>query len=156
MHNLDPDIALFNVRPFDDVAALSLSQARFSAMLLSTFAGIALLLASVGVYGVMAYSVNQRIHEIGIRMALGQSQSSVLQMVVGQALRFGLLGIIAGSAGALALTRLMTTMLFGVNAADPTTFAGVALILVTVTLVASFLPAHRATRVDPMIALRYE
>jgi putative ABC transport system permease protein len=156
MKELDPDIALFNIRPFEDVIATSISQARFNATLLSTFAAVALLLAAVGVYGVMAYSVTQRTHEIGIRLALGQDRGSIMKMILGRALLMAGIGVVAGIVGALELTRLMESMLFRVKASDPWTFAGVALALVFVAIVASYLPARRATRVDPMIALRYE
>jgi putative ABC transport system permease protein len=156
MKDLDPDIALFNVRPFKEVVVTSIAQSRFNAVLLGAFAGVALVLASVGVYGVMAYSVTQRTHEIGIRLALGQSRSSVMQMVVSQAFFLALAGIGAGIGGALALTRFMTSMLFHVNATDLRTFAAVTITLMGVAVIAGFLPAHRATRVDPIIALRSE
>ena len=156
MKNLDADIALFNVRPFEEVVAASIGQARFNASLLATFAGVALLLASVGVYGVMAYSVNQRTHEIGIRMALGQRRTSVLSMILREALILTGIGLVIGIIGAFALTRVMETMLFNVDPTDPVTFLEVSLVLIVVAALAGYFPARRATRVDPMIALRYE
>ena len=156
MKNLDADIALFNVRPFEEVVAASIGQARFNASLLATFGGVALLLASVGVYGVMAYSVNQRTHEIGIRMALGQRRTSVLSMILRQSLTLTGIGMVIGIIGAFALTRVMETMLFNVDPTDPVTFLEVSLILMVVAALAGYFPALRATRVDPMIALRYE
>jgi len=156
MKNLDADIALFNVRPYEEVVAASIGQARFNASLLATFGGVALLLASVGVYGVMAYSVNQRTHEIGIRMALGQRRTSVLSMILRQTLTLTGIGLVIGIIGAFALTRLMETMLFNVDPTDPVTFLEVSLVLMVVAALAGYFPALRATRVDPMIALRYE
>jgi len=134
----------------------SMSQPRFSMLLLGTFAALALLLASIGMYGVISYSVGQRTREIGIRMALGAERRNVFGMILGQGARLAGLGIAIGLLVALGVTHLMASFLFGVKPTDPLTFAGVSLLLLGVALLACYLPARRATRVDPMIALRYE
>jgi len=144
------------VRTMQENMATSVAQPRFRTWLIGIFAGIALLLAAVGVYGVMSYTVTQRTNEIGVRVTLGARPKEIYRIIVGEGLRFALLGVGIGLAAALAMTRLLQSFLFGVSAYDPMTFAGVAILLILVALAASFVPARRATRVDPMVALRYE
>jgi predicted permease len=153
---IDPSLPVSSVRTMEDVMGAAQSRPRFLALLLTMFASVALVLAAVGLYGVISYSVAQRTSEFGIRMALGAAPSNVLGMVVGQGLRLGLVGIAVGALGAIALTRLMRGLLFGVSAFDPLTFLGMAALLGGVMLAACYVPARRATRVDPMVALRYE
>ena len=138
------------------LVATSLAQRQLNMVLFAVFSGIALILAAVGIYGVMAYSVTQRTHEIGIRMALGARGPSVLAMVVGQGMRLVVIGLGIGLGGAFWLTALMTSFLFGVGARDPLTFAGIAGVIGFVSVLSIFIPARRATKVDPMVALRYE
>jgi putative ABC transport system permease protein len=156
IHEMHPDQPVSDVRSMNAVIGESVSRQRFNMLLLAVFAGVAMLLAVVGIYGVMAYGVTQRRHEIGIRVALGARRGDVVRMVMGQGLALTMAGIGIGAGAAYALTRLMKTLLFGVTATDPATFAGVALLLATVATVACYFPARRATRVDPVVALRYE
>jgi len=154
--SLDGTAVVYHVEPMDDLLAGSLAGRRFSMTLLAIFAGIALLLAMIGVYGVVAYLVGQRTHEIGIRMALGAQREDILGIVLGEGGKMALAGIAFGLGASLELTRFMAAMLFGISATDPATFLAVALILASVTLFACWIPARRATRVDPMVALRSE
>lgn len=153
---LNGELVVYGARPEDEVLARSIGQRRFSMTLLAIFAAVALLLASIGIYGVLSYLVGQRTQEIGVRMALGAQRTDVLRMVLGDGARMAFVGIGIGFIAALALTRLMATMLYGIKPTDPLTFASVAILLCAIALLACFLPAHRATRVDPMVALRYE
>ncbi|HKV29316.1 MAG TPA: ABC transporter permease [Candidatus Acidoferrales bacterium] len=154
--SLDSQIPVSKVQSMDDLLAVSLAEQRFNMILLGAFAGLALVLAAVGIYGVMAYTVSQRTHEIGIRMALGAQQSDVMQQVMKQGTTLALAGIVIGLLGATAVTRLMASLLFDVKPTDPLTFASVAIVLAIVALAACYVPARRAMRVDPMTALRYE
>jgi putative ABC transport system permease protein len=140
----------------EQVLSESLARRRLYMILLGVFAGAALLLAGVGIYGVVSYSVSQRRREMGIRIAIGAERGDVLRLVLGQGARAATLGIALGMAAALALTRLMASLLFGVSAADPLTFLAVALVLTLAALAASYIPARRAMRVDPMVVLRHE
>ena len=150
---LDKDLPIFNVQTMEDVVAASIGSRRVSMLLFSVFAGAALLLAAVGIYGVMAYTVTQRTQEIGIRMALGAQAGDVLRMVVRQGMTLAIIGISVGLAGALGLTRVIASLLFGVNATDPLTFVAISLLLAFVALFACYLPARRAAKLDPIKAL---
>jgi predicted permease len=156
MTSMEPNAPLYNVETMEQYLTLSAAQARFNAVLLAVFAGLALLLASVGLYGIISYSVSQRIQEIGVRMALGAERRDVMKMVVGQGLKLALIGVAIGIAGALVLTRFLASLLYGVSATDPLTFIAVSLTLIAVALLACYIPARRAAKVDPMIALRHE
>ena len=154
--SVDPDQPVSEIATMEQNMASSLGRRKITLTLLGIFAVLALVLAEVGIYGVMSYTVTQRTREIGIRMALGAQRAEVMRMVVGQGLRAGLIGVGIGLAGAFALTRVMASLLYGVSPTDPLTFAGIAVLLLLVATLASFLPARRATRVDPMVALRGE
>ena len=153
---VDKDQSVSSIKTMDETLAEMTSQRRFNMLLLGIFAAVALILAAVGIYGVMSYSVTQRLHELGIRMALGASSSDVMRLVVGQAMRLALIGIGIGLVAAFFLTRLMSSLLYGVSASDPATFLLIASLLTGVSLAASFVPARRAMKVDPIVALRYE
>ena len=156
VRDVDPQLAVFGVEPLTETLGNSQAQRRFTMILLVAFAAVALLLAAIGVHGVLSYSVAQRTREIGIRAALGADAGQIRRLVVSQGARLSVFGIALGFAGALGLTSLLTTLLFGVGARDPLTFAGVGIVLAGVALVAVWIPARRATRVDPMVALRHE
>ncbi|MCP5119353.1 MAG: FtsX-like permease family protein [bacterium] len=153
---IDPGRPVHNLRSMEEMLAGSLVPQRFAVTLLAIFAGLALAMAALGLYGVISYSVTQRTREIGIRAALGARNRQVLAMVVLSGMRFAAAGIAAGLAGALALSRLLESQLFETSAFDPLTFGAVAAVLTLVTLLACYLPARRATKVDPVVALRYE
>jgi len=156
IHDLDPELALANVNTMDQWLSNSAAQPRLNTVLLTTFAAVALLIAAIGIYGVLAYSVNQRTREIGLRMALGATRRSVLQLIVGQGMKVVLIGVAVGLAGGLALGRAVSSLVFGVPVHDPATFSLVAVVLTAVALAACIIPARRAARVDPMVALREE
>jgi putative ABC transport system permease protein len=153
---LNKDVPVFDVHTMTEHIGAQLAADRMIAVLLSIFGGAALLLAAIGIYGVMAYSVAQRTHEIGIRLALGAERRDIVKLIVGQGLTLIVVGAALGLSLALALTRVLKNLLFGVSATDPLTFSVIALLLITVALLACYLPARRATRVDPLVALRYE
>jgi putative ABC transport system permease protein len=154
--SVSKDVPLADVRTMQDVIANSVLRRKFTMLLLTIFAGLAMLLAAIGLYGVMSYTVSQRTRELGIRMALGAGKADVLKLVVGQGMWLVVLGLGAGVAVSIAATRLMSGLLFGVSATDPAVFGGIAALLAIVALAANYVPARRATKVDPMVALRYE
>jgi putative ABC transport system permease protein len=154
VNELDPNLPVSNIRTVEEVVAESIAQPRFYMLLLAAFASVALVLAAIGIFGVMSYTVSQRTREIGIRMALGARGNSVVSMVVRQAMLLALAGLALGLVAGLALSRTMTTLLFELSPTDPFTFATVATVLALVAFLASYLPARRAATVDPMVALR--
>lgn len=154
--SVNKDVPLANIRTMQDLIANSVQRRRFSMLLLTIFAAVAMLLAAIGLYGVMSYSVAQRTKEIGIRMALGARRPDVVALVVKQGMTLVLVGISAGTVLSLGMARLIAGMLFGISATDPLTFVGVALLLGAVAFLANYLPARRGASVDPMVALRYE
>ncbi|HEY6945613.1 MAG TPA: ABC transporter permease, partial [Candidatus Acidoferrum sp.] len=153
---VDPSAVVYDVRPMEDIVARSISTQQLTMLLLSVFSGLALVLSAIGIYGVISYLTGQRRHEIGVRVVLGASRKDVMRMVLGQGMRMTLIGVVMGIAAAFGLTRLITKMIYGVGTTDPLTFAGVAVLLSAVALCACYIPARRAMRVDPMVALRYE
>jgi predicted permease len=153
---VDPTQPVSNVKTLSDMVQSSLASRRFVVTLLGVFAGIALLMAVLGLYGIISYTVAQRTQEIGIRMALGAERGAVLRLVIGQGMRLAVAGALIGLIASLAISGLLRNLLFGVSIFDPLTFAAMALVLIGAAFAASYVPAHRATRVDPMTALRYE
>jgi len=153
---VDAGVMVFSGKTLEQQIGTTLGQPQFNALLLGVFAGLALMLAMVGLYGAISYAVSQRTHEIGIRMALGAAPRLVLKLILGRGLRLALAGTALGLAASVALARLLTSLLFGVSATDPATFAGVAIVLMAVAIGACYIPARRAMRVDPIVALRHE
>jgi putative ABC transport system permease protein len=154
--SIDKDLPFTEVQTMEQRLSQSFAGRRFHMILLGVFAGLALVLSLVGIYGVMSYAVAQRTREIGVRMALGAERLHVLRLVLGHGLVLTLIGVGLGLAGAFALTRFLASLLYGVGATDPVTFAIVPLLLIVVAILACYLPAQRATKVDPLVALRYE
>ena len=156
VHALDASLPISSIRLLDDVLSADRSRPRFLTMLLTLFSTLSLILAALGIYGVISYAVAQRTSEIGIRMALGAQTGDVLRMIGQTGLRLALAGTAAGAVGAFALTRFLSGLLFGVSSMDVVTFLAMAAVLIAVTLLACYVPARRASKVDPLIALRYE
>jgi putative ABC transport system permease protein len=154
VQSIDPELPVFGVQTLDNAVSESLAQRRFSVNMVGLFALTALLLAAIGIYGVISYIVGERTHEFGIRLALGAERKNIMQIVMQQGLRMAVVGAAIGIVGALVLSRFMATLLYGVAAADILIFGGVALLFISVALVACYLPARRATKVDPIVALR--
>ena len=156
IHRVDKDQPAANIQTMEQIARVSIGPERLVMSLLSAFAALALILSVLGIYGVLSYAVAQRTHEFGVRIALGAQGGDVLRLVIAGCARLVIAGIVMGVAASLGLTRLMTLMLFGVRATDPLTFALVTMVLTAASLGACFVPARRATRVEPLVALRYE
>jgi putative ABC transport system permease protein len=154
--DLEPRSAITSLAPLTRIVSNSIAAPRFYAALVGTFAGLALVLAAIGIYGLLAYSVAQRAREIGVRMALGAQRRGILALVLGQGAVLAGIGMVVGLAGAFAVTRYLSSLLFGITPLDPATFVAVALVFAGVALLASYMPARRATGVDPLVALRSE
>jgi putative ABC transport system permease protein len=156
VQSVNPEIPVYGAETLDEIVANSLSVRRFSMEIVALFALVALLLAALGIYGVISYLVSERTHEIGIRLALGAQRIDVVRMILRQGLRLALAGVAVGLVGALAVSQLMGGLLYGVRPTDPLTFAVVTLLLIVVALLACYMPARRAITIDPLVALRYE
>jgi ABC-type antimicrobial peptide transport system permease subunit len=156
VHQVDREIPLRDILTMDDLVVNSISQQRFNMLLLGAFAGLALLLAAIGIYSVLSYSVKQRVQEIGIRLALGARIGDVLRMVIVEGMKPTLLGVVLGTVGALAMGHVLASLVYGVKPTDPLTFLVVAVLLAAIALFATIIPAYRAAKVDPLVALRYE
>jgi putative ABC transport system permease protein len=153
---IDKNLAIFNVKTLERVVSDSIAQPRFNMVLLGIFAGLALILASVGIYGVMSYSVTQRTQELGVRIALGAQRRDIFSLVLKQGIILALIGVGIGLAAAIGLSKVVASVLYGISATDPVTFISVAVIMIAVAVVACFFPARKATKVDPLTAMRYE
>jgi putative ABC transport system permease protein len=153
---MDPDMPTYSSKTIEEYLDGTLSVPRFNTVLLALFAGLAMVLTAVGLYGVISYTVAQRTHEIGIRMALGAKPKDMLRLIIGQGMKLGVIGVAIGFAIAMGLTHFLSSMLFGITATDPVSFGAVILMLLVVVVMACYVPARRAMRVDPMIALRHE
>jgi putative ABC transport system permease protein len=153
---LNKDQAVFNVRTMEQIVSQSVAPRRFSMLLLAVFAVVALALAVIGIYGMLSYAVAQRTREIGLRMTLGAQRTDVMRLVIGHGMKLALAGVVLGLIASFALTRTMKNLLFGVSATDPITFVSITVLLAVVAFVACWIPARRATKVDPILALRYE
>ncbi|HEY6389414.1 MAG TPA: FtsX-like permease family protein [Candidatus Acidoferrum sp.] len=156
VQHVDPTIPVFDVRTMDFIVSAFLAERSFALELLGIFAAVALLLASIGIYGVMTYTFSRRTNEIGIRMAMGAQRSDILRIAVGEGALVVAVGVVAGLAGSAVMTRFLRSLLFGVKATDPITYLAIAGLLTAVTLLACLVPPHRATRVDPLTALRHD
>jgi len=154
--SIDPGLPMANVRPMSEVVSATVGQPRFTTLVVSFFAGAAFLLGALGLYGILAYTVEQRIREIGVRLALGAGRREIFRLILGNGMGLALVGVLVGVPAALMLTRLMSAMLSGVTSTDPVTYLAVVVILAAAAFVASYAPARRATRVDPLVALRTE
>jgi putative ABC transport system permease protein len=156
IHSIDSDQPLTDVMTMDDLIANSLSQRRFSMLLLAAFAGLALLLAAVGIYSVLSFAVRRRVREIGIRVALGAETKDILRLIINEGMKAAIIGVLIGIGGALVLGRVLASLIYGISATDPATFAAVAALLSLVALLASAIPAYRAAKIEPTRALREE
>jgi predicted permease len=156
VESVDANEPVANIQTMDDIVQKLVAPRRFKLVLLGSFALLALVLGAVGLYGVISYAVTERTHEIGIRRALGAQRNDVLKLVIGQGFKLALTGVGIGILGAMTLTRFLSSLLYGVKPTDPLTFVSVSLLLIAVSLLAAYIPARRATKVDPMVALRYE
>jgi putative ABC transport system permease protein len=156
LRDVDPALPAFAMTPLEDVVSGSVSRRRFTTLLIVIFAGVALLLAAVGLYGVVAYTVSQRTREIGLRMAMGAQRGQVMRMVLGGGMKLALIGVVLGIGGALSLASLLASLLFGVTPFDPASYAATAALLLTVAAVACYVPARRAMTMDPLRALRHD
>jgi putative ABC transport system permease protein len=156
IHSLDPQLAVANIRTMDQKMTSSVAAPKFNTFVLGLFAFLALFLAAIGIYGLLAYAVAQQSHEIGIRVALGAQRRDVMRLILVQGARLALAGLAIGALAAFGLTRLMSSLLYGISASDPLTFAAVAIVLLAVALAACYIPGRRPMRVDPMVAHRYE